>query len=283
MPLNETHLGLIGLIFPQAPVIHLLRHPLDVVLSVFSNHLTHGFYCAYDLTSIARHYVLVMDLVEHYRREMALKYLAVRYEDVIDRQEESVRRMLAFVGASFDKRCLDFHENRRYARTASYAQVTEKLYDRSRYRYRAYRDELRAGDPDSGAGNSRGSAIRSSKAPARRTSPRNTRRGDQSAIEPPACPVVAWLRGRGLAVHSADVADGRLADRLPPGAHDPGIAPVEIEERLITVARRNVVGAKADEIDVDVESRDVGADGAVRPSAFEDAFDHAEALAVHPS
>ncbi len=142
MPLNETHLGLIGLIFPQAPIIHLLRHPLDVVLSVFSNHLTHGFYCAYDLTSIARHYVLVMDLVEHYRREMPLKYLAVRYEDVIERQGESVRKLLAFIGAPYDRRCLDFHENRRYARTASYAQVTEKLYDRSRYRYRHYRDEL---------------------------------------------------------------------------------------------------------------------------------------------
>ena len=73
MPLNETHLGLIGLIFPQAPILQVVRHPLDVVLSVFSNHLTHGFYCAYDLMSIARHYVLVMDLVEHYRREMDLR------------------------------------------------------------------------------------------------------------------------------------------------------------------------------------------------------------------
>ena len=120
----------------------MLRHPLDVVLSVFSNHLTHGFYCAYDLTSIARHYVLVMDLVEHYRREMALHYLPVRYEDVIDDQEAKLREMLGFIGAPFDRRCLDFHENRRYARTASYAQVTEKLYDRSRYRYRAYLKEL---------------------------------------------------------------------------------------------------------------------------------------------
>src|ERR1700730_572005 len=60
MPLNETHLGLIALIFSHAPIVHLLRHPLDVVLSVFSNHLTHGFYCAYDLETIARHYVLVM-------------------------------------------------------------------------------------------------------------------------------------------------------------------------------------------------------------------------------
>ena len=142
MPLNEMHLGLIALIFPKAPIIHLIRHPLDVVLSVFSNHLTHGFRCAYDLVSIARHYVLVMDLVEHYRREMVLKYLAVRYEDVIERQEETVRGILVFIGAPYDRRCLDFHENRRYARTASYAQVAEKLYVHSQNRYRAYRKEL---------------------------------------------------------------------------------------------------------------------------------------------
>jgi Flp pilus assembly protein TadD len=142
MPLNETHLGLIGLLFPQAPVIHLLRHPLDVVLSVYSNHLTHGFYCANELETVARHYALVMDLVEHYRGEMLLRYLPIRYEDIVDHQEDSVRRMLDFIGEPFDERCLKFHENRRYARTASYAQVTEKLYDRSRYRYRNYLAEL---------------------------------------------------------------------------------------------------------------------------------------------
>jgi len=142
MPLNETHLGLIALMFLQAPIVHLLRHPLDVVLSVFSNHLTHGFYCAYDLETIARHYVLVMGLVEHYRREMSLRYLPVRYEDIVADQETKVREIMSFVGVPFDRRCLNFHENRRYARTASYAQVTEKLYDRSRYRYRAYLKQL---------------------------------------------------------------------------------------------------------------------------------------------
>ncbi|MBV9783928.1 MAG: sulfotransferase [Acidisphaera sp.] len=138
MPLNEMHLGLIALIFPSAPLIHVLRHPLDVVLSVFSNHLTHGFYCSYELESAARHYVLIADLVESYRTEMSLRYLPIRYEDIIDDQEGSVRRMLRFIGEEFDPRCLHFHENRRYARTASYAQVTERLYDRSRFRYRNY-------------------------------------------------------------------------------------------------------------------------------------------------
>jgi tetratricopeptide (TPR) repeat protein len=142
MPLNETHLGLIALMFPRAPLIHVLRHPLDVVLSVFSNHLTHGFYCAYALETAARHYLRIMELVQHYRSEMTLHYLPVRYEDIVDEQEESVRRMLDFIGAPFHPSCLQFHENRRYARTASYAQVTERLYDSSRYRYRHYLKEL---------------------------------------------------------------------------------------------------------------------------------------------
>jgi len=61
---------------------------------------------------------------------------------VIHDQESNVKRMLDFVGVEFDQRCLNFHENRRYARTASYAQVTEKLYSRSRFRYRHYLKHL---------------------------------------------------------------------------------------------------------------------------------------------
>ncbi len=142
MPLNETNLGLISLLFPQAPLIHVLRHPLDVVLSVFSNHLSHGFHCASELVTAARHYVRVMDLVEHYKTEMVLRYMPIRYEDIVDDQEASVRRMLDFIGAGFDPACLAFTENRRYARTASYAQVTEPLYDRSRFRHRHYHRHL---------------------------------------------------------------------------------------------------------------------------------------------
>jgi tetratricopeptide (TPR) repeat protein len=142
MPLNETHLGLISLIFPQSPIIHVIRHPLDVLLSVYSNHLTHGYHCAAKMESIAQHYVLIADLLAHYRQNLNMRYLPVRYEDMVADQESSVRRMLDFVGVEFDAKCLSFEQNTRYARTASYAQVTEKLYDRSRYRYRAYMKHL---------------------------------------------------------------------------------------------------------------------------------------------
>jgi tetratricopeptide (TPR) repeat protein len=142
MPLNEMHLGLISLMFPRSPLIHILRHPLDVVLSVYSHNLTHGYFCAYALETIARHYVLVMDSVRHYRAQMALRYMPVRYEDMVADMSGSVRRMLDFIGESFDERCVNFHDNRRLPQTPSYAQVTQKLYDRSQFRYRHYRKHL---------------------------------------------------------------------------------------------------------------------------------------------
>jgi tetratricopeptide (TPR) repeat protein len=142
MPLNETHLGLIHLIFPESPIVHVRRHPLDILLSNFSNFLTHGFHQAFDVKTCASHYVLIDGLVEHYKQHLDMKYLEVRYEDLVEDQEPHVRRILDFVGVDFDPKTLAFHENQRYARTASYAQVTEKLYDSSVHRYRHYRKYL---------------------------------------------------------------------------------------------------------------------------------------------
>lgn len=138
MPLNEVHLGLIALIFPEAPLLHLIRHPLDIMVSAMSNLFTHGAFCGAALESAATHLVLSADLVAHYRAEMDLNYLAVRYEDMVDHQAVTVQRAFDFIGVPFDPAVLQHETNTRYARTASYAQVTEKLYDRSRYRYRHY-------------------------------------------------------------------------------------------------------------------------------------------------
>jgi len=53
-----------------------------------------------------------------------------------------VMELLAGVRDEAATRALIAQENRRYARTASYAQVTEPLYDRSLDRYRHYRAHL---------------------------------------------------------------------------------------------------------------------------------------------
>lgn len=141
-PLNETHLGFIHLLFPEAPLVHMIRHPLDVVLSSFINGVRHGDNFASSLLDTARHYAMTMELVEQYRAELKLNYLPVRYETLVAEPEATIRQLLEFVGEPWHPACLEFHRNARQARTASYAQVKEKLYTRSLYRYRNYLPSL---------------------------------------------------------------------------------------------------------------------------------------------
>ena len=42
------------LAFPDAPMIAVQRHPLDILVSVMAHDLTHGFYCGYRLPDAAR-------------------------------------------------------------------------------------------------------------------------------------------------------------------------------------------------------------------------------------
>lgn len=142
MPLNETNLGMISLIFPEAPIVHLIRHPLDVVLSNYFNDLTHGNCQSYDLVTSATHYALIRDLLDHYLREMDINYLPVRYEDIVQNPEKKCREITDFIGLEWDEKCLDFHKNKRYARTASYAQVTENLYHSSVFRHLNYVEHI---------------------------------------------------------------------------------------------------------------------------------------------
>jgi Flp pilus assembly protein TadD len=143
MPFNEIWLPVLRMAFPEAKIVHVLRHPLDVCVSMMSNHFTHGFNCGYRIEDIVHHLAAVSDLVQHYRATFGLEACTLRYEDLIAHQAQETRRLLAYLGLPFEEACLRFHENRRYAPTPSYAQVTEKLNDRSVARHAHYADALR--------------------------------------------------------------------------------------------------------------------------------------------
>jgi Flp pilus assembly protein TadD len=147
MPFNEIWLPVLRMAFPQAKVVHVTRHPLDVCVSMMSNHVTHGFHCGYRIEDVVHHLAAVWDLVEHYRTQLGFADFTLRYESLVASQEAETRRLLDYLGLPFDPACLRFHENRRYAPTPSYAQVTEKLNDRSLGRHLHYRAALRPFEP----------------------------------------------------------------------------------------------------------------------------------------
>jgi Flp pilus assembly protein TadD len=142
MPFNEIYLPLIKMAFPNAKIVRVVRHPLDVCVSMLANNMTHGFHCGYRIEDISNHLAAAYDLVEHYGKEFELNEFVLRYETLVADQAGQTRNLLDYLGLPFEKACLQFHENRRYAPTPSYAQVTEKLNDRSIGRHKHYAQQL---------------------------------------------------------------------------------------------------------------------------------------------
>jgi tetratricopeptide (TPR) repeat protein len=143
MPFNEIYLPLLKMAFPHAKIVRVVRNPLDVCVSMLSNNMTHGFHCGYRIEDIAHHLAAVSELVGHYGREFQLDEFVLKYETLVADQTGETRRLLEYLGLPFEDACLRFHENRRYAPTPSYAQVTERLNDRSIGRHKHYAQQLK--------------------------------------------------------------------------------------------------------------------------------------------
>ena len=67
MPHNALHVGLISLLFPESPIIHISRHPLNSCLSAYFSNFQSAHRYTSSLESTAQHYQHLMDLLEHYR------------------------------------------------------------------------------------------------------------------------------------------------------------------------------------------------------------------------
>jgi hypothetical protein len=142
MPFNEIHLPLIRMAFPHAKIVHVVRHPLDVCVSMLANNMTHGFGCAYRIGDITHQLALVFDLVEHYRHQFECGDFVLQYESLVNAQAPLTGKLLEYLGLPFEDACLRFHENPRYAPTPSYARVAEQLNARAVNRHLHYARNL---------------------------------------------------------------------------------------------------------------------------------------------
>lgn len=142
MPLNEIYLPLLRLAFPDAPMVMVRRHPLDVLVSIMAHDMTHGFDCGYRLEDAAHQIAAVSALTDRHRETIAPAPHLFGYERFVADQAGETARLMAHVGLPVDPAQARFHDNRRHAPTPSYAQVREPLHDRSIGRWKPYRARL---------------------------------------------------------------------------------------------------------------------------------------------
>ncbi|HKJ87602.1 MAG TPA: sulfotransferase, partial [Gammaproteobacteria bacterium] len=143
MPQNFLHIGTISLMFPNARIIHTNRDPLDTCLSNYmQNFASAGLTFSYDLENLGHYYRLYQSLMEHWREVAPLPIYELRYEELVENPEEEIPRLLEFVGLPYDEACLEPHKAKRQTKTASYDQVRQPIYKKSKKKWRKYEQHL---------------------------------------------------------------------------------------------------------------------------------------------
>jgi tetratricopeptide (TPR) repeat protein len=96
---NFWHIGLIKLLYPEAPIIHVLRHPYDLMLANMAQDRKFEGNAQAGLPAVAHYYGLHADMIRHFRGQLTLRYMPVRYEELVAEPERVLREVLDFIGA----------------------------------------------------------------------------------------------------------------------------------------------------------------------------------------
>ena len=144
-PFNFLYAGFIAHALPNAKLICLRRDPLDTCLGNFRQlfaeklpYYHHGF----DLLDTGRYYLLFDRLIAHWRKVLPGRILELRYESLVEHQEDETRRLLDHCGLDWNEACLHFERSTAPVATASSLQVRRPMFRSSLGRWRHYENEL---------------------------------------------------------------------------------------------------------------------------------------------
>jgi tetratricopeptide (TPR) repeat protein len=135
---NFVHIGLIQLMFPDAAIIDMRRHPLGCGFSCYKQLFARGLSFTYDLSELGRYYRDYARLMEHFDTVLPGRVHRVHYEQLVADPEGEIRRVLDYCRLPFESGCVRFHDNRRVVQTISSEQVRRPIYSDSVDQWRHY-------------------------------------------------------------------------------------------------------------------------------------------------
>jgi tetratricopeptide (TPR) repeat protein len=142
MPGNELWLGLVGLMLPGARIIHCVRDPRDIGLSIWTFRFYGEHPYAHDLGDLGFTIAQRARLMAHWRAVLPNPILTVALEDWVRDFDGTLGRVLGFLDLPGDPACARFYESDREVRTVSRAQVRQPVHARGLGRWRAYAEHL---------------------------------------------------------------------------------------------------------------------------------------------
>jgi Flp pilus assembly protein TadD len=128
---NVMHLGLIGMLFPEAPVIHTVRDPLDTLLSVLFVHFGEGVTYGFNQRDAAHYYIQYRRIMDHWRTLLPDAIIDIDYDRLVQDPSKEIapifdRLGLPVTGITMDEAVSDVS-----IRTASSWQVRKPIHQQS--------------------------------------------------------------------------------------------------------------------------------------------------------
>jgi len=142
MPANFLHLGLISRMFPNARIVHMIRDPRDVCLSMYFQRFGGQMTWSTDQLELADYHLAYQRVMKYWRDVLDIEILDVVYEELMTDQDKITRKMLDFCDLEWNEACLNFHTNKRDVNTPSYDQVRKPLYTKSVARWKNYESHI---------------------------------------------------------------------------------------------------------------------------------------------
>jgi tetratricopeptide (TPR) repeat protein len=146
-PLNLLRLPVIRRVFPNAPIILVIRHPCDVLLSCYMQHFRSPDFALLckDPVTIATGMRRAFEFWYQQCEILTCHVLEIRYESLVSNFESEVRALAAYVGVPWNDAMLApsrHAQNKGFISTPSYAQVVQPVSAKSIGRWRRYEREF---------------------------------------------------------------------------------------------------------------------------------------------
>ncbi len=146
-PVNFWRIGLIRVLFPEAPILVLRRHPADTVLSCWQQNFRHTPTLSIfsSLPDAAAGFDQWHRLVNAMEKALPLNPVVVSYEALAEKPEETLRAILPDLGLAWEDGMIRFKEktvSSAVVLSASYAQVGEGISTKAVGKWAGYRETL---------------------------------------------------------------------------------------------------------------------------------------------
>ena len=143
MPLNFKWISIIRAIFPNAPILHLKRHPMAVCFSNFRYFFqSHGMRYSNDLMDIGRYYLAYDELMQRHMADHGNAITTIDYEALTQNPKQHIENLLKTLGLEWQDACLNIEDNKRSVKTVSNVQIRSSIYTKSSEEWQNYEKEL---------------------------------------------------------------------------------------------------------------------------------------------